>query len=716
MTCNSRVGGLHVVLAGILAGPLAFSAAAAANPEAQTTPPEISGVYSGSYVCGQRQISLQLGIEPGRPGGVAGLFTFYMPGGTAENPIGSFRLTGSFDPRTRTLRMQPREWVKRAPMYVPVGLSGTLDASGTTIKGTIAGRGCTTFEVSRDAAATSRLASAAAERASRYENAPTSLAQARTADEQCLVLGKWLSKFKREYPDLDLRRTRVDQLYVWAANLFDDSDFVPVFGKPFDQFSQADRQGPRQAIQRCSQAGDAREDRTMYGVVLVRAFLPRPGGMAGSFNPGDVASMVAYRRTLRQQRRQLLAEVQGLAATDDSFARAATIRDAEMAAFEVLWPSEYRELKEAVEATMLEVAAPGLDAWVESILESASGLDGLHAITSALGRLAPAARPDPRTARRPVSRGRRTAGVPGGATTPASGPDAVIAAASPEARQQAEARLRARASALVAELVKAESAKLEEFGTGLAALQAGTAWHRQFSAAFGQFQSEPTVRDARQALDARRRRDRSAGAAELLARVNAAATPDQVSAVLNTYLGVSGDQNDPSVSKVFSAAAERRRVLSASAERAAEAARSVSNFCQNLRSDDREVAGEPSSREMCLAVADVMDGVNDSYREIQRSCESGDFRNNPIRAMQCLGLCGATAGKCELTVRMTRFEKIGCADAKPTGQTGFNCDYVLRYSASSANVQQALATVAPAGSVVQSRFVKRGAGWVRLLK
>jgi hypothetical protein len=65
---------------------------------------------------------------------------------------------------------------------------------------------------------------------------------------------------------------------------------------------------------------------------------------------------------------------------------------------------------------------------------------------------------------------------------------------------------------------------------------------------------------------------------------------------------------------------------------------------------------------------------------------------------------------------MTRFEKIGCADANPTGQTGFNCDYVLRYSASSANVQQALATVAPAGSVVQSRFVKRGAGWVRLLK
>jgi hypothetical protein len=672
-------------------------------------------VYSGSYVCSQRQISLQLALEPGGPGGLAGVFTFYMPGGDAQKPIGAFRLAGSFDPQTRTLRMQPREWVKPAPMYIPVGLSGTLDSSGSTIKGTIAGPGCTTFEVSRDAQATSRLATVAAERASRYDNAPTSFAQARTPDEQCLVLGKWLSKLKREYPNADLMRSMVDQLYNRAANLFSDDDFVPVFGKRYDQFSEEDRQAPRQAIQYCSQSGDSQEDRTMYGVVLVRAFLPGQGGGPGSFTAGDVASMVAYRRTLRQQRRQLLAEAQGLPATDVSFARAATIRDTEMAAFEVLWPSEYRELKDAVDATMLKVATPGLDAWVSSVLEGASGVEGLNAITSALGRLAPA-RPDPRTAARQVPMARRPASVSGGTANPASGADAVIAAASPEARQQAEAKLRARASALVAELVKVETAKLEGFGTGLAALQAGSTWHRQFSTVFGQFQSEPPVRSAQQALDARRRQDRSAGAGEVLARVNAATTPEQVSAVLNTYLGVPGDQNDPSVSKVFAAAAERGRTLSASAERAAEAARSVSNFCSRLPSNDREVAGEPSSRDMCLAVADVMDGVNDGYRDIQRSCEAGDYRNNPIRAMQCLGLCGATAGKCELSVQMTHFEKIGCADAKPTGQTGFNCDYVLRYSASSANVQQALATVAPAGSLVQSRFVKRGTGWVRLLK
>jgi hypothetical protein len=170
------------------------------------------------------------------------------------------------------------------------------------------------------------------------------------------------------------------------------------------------------------------------------------------------------------------------------------------------------------------------------------------------------------------------------------------------------------------------------------------------------------------------------------------------------------------VSNVFAAAAERSRILTASVQRAADEARSVTNFCKSVAADDTNATGEPSSRDMCLGVANLMDGINDNYREIAQACARGDYRDNPIRAMQCLGLCAGTAGTCELSIQMTHFDKIACADAKPTGQPGFNCDYVLRYSASSANVQQALATVAPAGSVVQSRFVKRGAVWIRMSK
>jgi hypothetical protein len=45
------------------------------------------GVYSGSYVCNQRQISLQLFLEPKGAAQLSGLFTFYTPGSDPLQPI-----------------------------------------------------------------------------------------------------------------------------------------------------------------------------------------------------------------------------------------------------------------------------------------------------------------------------------------------------------------------------------------------------------------------------------------------------------------------------------------------------------------------------------------------------------------------------------------------------------------------------------------------------
>ena len=199
------------------------------------------------------------------------------------------------------------------------------------------------------------------------------------------MLGKWLSKFTREYADLDLQRTLADRLRDSAVNLFGDDDFVPVFGKRFEQLSEEELAGPRRAIQVCSQQGDSRDDRMMYGVVLVRPFSP-------GRNRDDVAAMVEYRRTLRQLRPKLLAELQALAPSAASLERASAIRDTELPTYEVLWPSEYRELKAAVDATFPKAASPSLLAWVDSVVNGASGLEGLNAITAALGRFEAAPR------------------------------------------------------------------------------------------------------------------------------------------------------------------------------------------------------------------------------------------------------------------------------------------------------------------------------------
>ena len=83
-------------------------------------------------------------------------------------------------------------------------------------------------------------------------------------------------------------------------------------------------------------------------------------------------------------------------------------------------------------------------------------------------------------------------------------------------------------------------------------------------------------------------------------------------------------------------------------------------------------------------------------------------------AVECLSLCGATGGTCDLTVTLTRFEKWGCANAAASGQPGFNCDYVLGYSLSGLMMQQMMSAFAPNGARTNSRFVQQGGRWVRM--
>src|SRR5262245_27401427 len=66
--------------------------------------------------------------------------------------------------------------------------------------------------------------------------------QAGNAADQCPAIAKWSERFRREYPDLDVMKALADQVSDRAVNLFSDEDFVPVFGKPFDAMSQAERE------------------------------------------------------------------------------------------------------------------------------------------------------------------------------------------------------------------------------------------------------------------------------------------------------------------------------------------------------------------------------------------------------------------------------------------------------------------------------------------
>jgi hypothetical protein len=143
-------------------------------------------------------MSLQLSLEPKAASQLSGVFTFYTPGSDPSQPIGVFRVDGTFEPATGVFLLQPTSWIKAAPGYMTVALSGTYDAASGRLTGTIHAPGCLAFELGRDEAATRRAVEQAAAQDKQLAEAPTALSQTRNPAEQRLVPGKPYSRFKKE--------------------------------------------------------------------------------------------------------------------------------------------------------------------------------------------------------------------------------------------------------------------------------------------------------------------------------------------------------------------------------------------------------------------------------------------------------------------------------------------------------------------------------------
>ena len=414
--------------------------------------------------------------------------------------------------------------------------------------------------------------------------------------------------------------------------------------------------------------------------------------------------MLAYRRTLRQQLPRLQQELQS---PSTSLERATAIKNTELKNYEVLWPSEYSRLTESANTAVAGRADTSLDAWVASIVKT-DGVAGLKAVASGLDQIAAARTASTRPAPRPTVPNRPPLrGSQGAANSP-------LALATADALSKAESTLRSRSADLVKNLVAQERAKLGTLGTGLPGLQAGTAWYREFQSTFGPYRYDPMVNDALAALAAARKPQLAGQAGALLARINQAPTVPQLTDVMSTYLGVPSDRSEPAAQRVFNAADTRQTSLAATAARAEAEARSATNFCKNVLAALPTGSAEPSARDMCMAIADQFDAVNDNLQEKKRACEGGGFRNQPLLAAECLVLCGGTGGTCNLSYSLTRFEKIACE--KATGQPGFVCDYGIGISANNAQLEKMIIGMLGAGQITQSRFVKTADGWLRMLK
>lgn len=126
-----------------------------ASAKASDVPFERGDRYRGHYWCAQGRTELTLVIEDiGDDDEIEAIFEFDFPGSPAYSPaVGSYRMRGTWDARSKTLRLKAHSWIDQPAGYMMVDLSGTVMGSGA-ISGRVTGTGasCTTFTVSPERA------------------------------------------------------------------------------------------------------------------------------------------------------------------------------------------------------------------------------------------------------------------------------------------------------------------------------------------------------------------------------------------------------------------------------------------------------------------------------------------------------------------------------------------------------------------------------------
>lgn len=381
-------------------------------------------------------------------------------------------------------------------------------------------------------------------------------------EERCEAIITWMERVAQEYPDLDVKRTVLNQVHPKVILLFADEDFVPVFGRAFDAIPHRER---RQI------AMDTREDcqRDPFVADRIRPFLGLYEGLLREDPNRPNTSFgyhaaVAHIRQTRVLRHQLAAAAAGESA--DLGALLSLIEERP----ELLWPSEVQALRDKAEAAATAEAQVAAEADYQRVAALADPLARLKALSVLIAERTSyhaALEPADRTALRQRYEADEatlfaTLVEPDLATVEALPSDMESLAAlatvesslSPPAallseplREQLEDRLGATKARILDELMEADLAALRALPPDRAGVEGAAAWQKDFTARYAAFSEHEKYRHS---LDqfARFRRDQLAAALprfeEELGAARAAG-PAAVDSVLAAYLGAPGDDALP---------------------------------------------------------------------------------------------------------------------------------------------------------------------------
>ncbi len=110
---------------------------------------QLSGIWKGSYRCGQGEtaVTVSLSVEDG--GAAHGTFTFgNLPGHSNVKP-GKYLIEGRYDERGDSLQMRPAGWIEKPPGYTQVGFAVAYERAAQRLTGRIQFDSCSTITLEK---------------------------------------------------------------------------------------------------------------------------------------------------------------------------------------------------------------------------------------------------------------------------------------------------------------------------------------------------------------------------------------------------------------------------------------------------------------------------------------------------------------------------------------------------------------------------------------
>lgn len=367
------------------------STAARANPSMD----EILGPWQGVYFLYPQAMRVDLDLRrASSPAGesITGEFRFAPLvqeqrnfSGTLQ---GSYQISGQYDRPSRTLMIDPGQWIQR-PNQPAVGLKMTGVFDGRT--GIVAGTFSTPsnpngavlyFVLARpDGAAQALFAPTKRIWEEVQPNRPRPRVGINigggfgrplgSGGEDIHKIANWAARLLSEYPKIDLQNTYT--VAVPAQNLFEDRYFAANFGKTFDQLNEGELQKISQGLR--SYLGERDGEKTALRQRY--AFLQR---YFEGFNVPAVFVGVLAQRVIRSWMDSTLAQVRSLAPDINSLFQIDGMEKATKIQIANLWPSERAAVGTEIAATRKQLAGQEVDLTAREVMRSADGYEGALAL------------------------------------------------------------------------------------------------------------------------------------------------------------------------------------------------------------------------------------------------------------------------------------------------------------------------------------------------